>query len=128
MSIVTHTTNYITYRVHFTSEYPHLVSLPADVTGEGPCPGWGTITVYTREDEDRLAARVEHVLQSQSNVSCFYRLPRLLDECAPVERISERYANKRWALRQARAIGADVYCEEAANRNGNIYFLVPFAA
>ena len=119
---------YISYSVSFSSEMPHLI-VPEGwmISGEGPLHR-SIFTIYEDNEEraEKMARTFEHILQNQSNVRGFRRLVRILETDVP-ESFSERYSNKRDAVTRAREVGADVIVNEAANRRGNVYFLVPWA-
>jgi len=115
----------IEYIVSFTSEYPNVV-IPQSINAsfDGPLHR-SLMTIW--DGDEKSAACMEHVLQNQSNVAWFKRVVRVMETDLP-ENFTERYSNKRDAMRQARKVGADVVIQESETRRGNVYFLVPWAA
>jgi hypothetical protein len=106
------------YKVRFSQEMPHVI-IPSSIS----C-GWeGTLqhsllTIY--DSTPAQEACIESILQNQSNVVSFSRVPRKIqgDVADGV-----RYTRKTDALREARKQGKDVVIRENLTGRGNVYFV-----
>jgi hypothetical protein len=105
------------YKVRFREESPALaIPQKMNVGFEGTLRN-SLMTIY--ESNPGAEAVMESILQNQSNVASFERVPRVLWGDAD----GVRYTRKSAAVREARKQGKDVIVRANLNGRGNVYFV-----
>jgi hypothetical protein len=107
------------YKVRFSQERPALaIPQKLSVGVEGTLRN-SLMTIY--DSSPGAEAVMESILQNQSNVASFQRVPRVL--WGDVADGGVKYTRKARAVREARKRGKDVIVRANLNGRGNVYFV-----